>query len=1045
MDNATAVRLKREVVEAFHKQLTWGAPTDEDESGLRRLVAQIKSRKVVIKLFLRHPLHAKLYLLFRPDPVNPTVGFLGSSNLTMAGLSRQGELNIDVLDHDACNKLARWFEDRWSDRWCIDISDDLVKVVEQSWAREDLIPPYHIYLKMAYHLSREAREGIAGFHLPPELKDKLLGFQEAAVKIAAHHLQKRGGVLIGDVVGLGKTLMATALARIFEDDFDLETLIICPKNLTPMWMDYRERYHLRGKVQSLSTVSRALPEMRRYRLVVIDESHNLRNREGSRYTAILDYIRKNDSKCILLTATPYNKTFVDLSNQLRLFLPDDQNLPIRPENLLNELGETEFIRRHQCPTRSLAAFEKSTYHDDWRELMRLFMVRRTRSFIMDNYAKTDPKSDRKYLTLEDGRLYYFPTRIPRTAKFTVKEKSAKDQYARLFADDVVDIINGLHLSRYGLGNYVAPSPDKPPTQSEAKMLDGLKRAGKRLIGFCRTNLFKRLESSGEAFVLSLERHILRNYVYLHAIETGNLIPIGTQDVELLDPRFCDEDADEGAAFFNGDEECTTDDAKALRAPTDFKRRAAEAYQHYKTHGARRFDWLRPDLFDKQLAENLRDDAEAILSILKRCGQWDPVKDTKLDTLYDLLAQKHPKEKVIIFSQFADTVQYLERQLRDRGVTSIAAVTGNSNNPTDMAWRFSPESNERRGQIKQDDELRVLVATDVLSEGQNLQDCAIVINYDLPWAIIRLIQRVGRVDRIGQRSENILSYTFLPADGVERILRLRARVRRRLRENAEVVGTDEVFFEDEANEHTMRNLFTEKSGILDGEADTEVDLASYAYQIWKNAITADPKLEKQIGDLPDVVYSTKSHKPANVTPAGAIVYMRTADDTDALIWMNTTGQVVTESQKTILDGAKCAPNTPALPRQNNHHELVRLGVEKVLKEERSMGGQLGRPSGARFRTYERLKQYAEDLKDTPLFEPTELHRAIEEVYRYPLRDAAKDGLNRLLRLHATNEELAQKVITLRDADALCAKGDETHNRDPRIICSMGLSQAGNAPQ
>ena len=208
---------------------------------------QIKSKKVVIKLFLRHPLHAKLYLLFRPDPISPTVGYLGSSNLTMAGLSHQGELNVDVLDHDACNKLARWFEDRWNDRWCIDISEDLVKIIEQSWAREDLIPPFHIYLKMAYHLSREAREGISEFHLPPELEEKLLSFQEAAVKIAAHHLNKRGGVLIGDVVGLGKTLMATALARIFEDDYDLETLIICPKNLLSMWNDYRERYHLRGK------------------------------------------------------------------------------------------------------------------------------------------------------------------------------------------------------------------------------------------------------------------------------------------------------------------------------------------------------------------------------------------------------------------------------------------------------------------------------------------------------------------------------------------------------------------------------------------------------------------------------------------------------------------------------------------------------------------------------------------------------------------------------------------------------------------------------
>ena len=220
------------------------------------------------------------------------MGYLGSSNLTLAGLSRQGELNVDVVDSDACQKLENWFEDRWTDRWCIDISKELVEIIEQSWAREKLIPPYHIYIKMAYHLSNEARAGLAEFQIPRDFEGVLFEFQTAAVKIAAHHLNRRGGVLIGDVVGLGKTLMGTALARIFEDDYDLETLIICPKNLVKMWEDYRDEYRLRARVLSSSRVISELPNLRRYRLVLIDESHNLRNREGKRYSAIREYIRK---------------------------------------------------------------------------------------------------------------------------------------------------------------------------------------------------------------------------------------------------------------------------------------------------------------------------------------------------------------------------------------------------------------------------------------------------------------------------------------------------------------------------------------------------------------------------------------------------------------------------------------------------------------------------------------------------------------------------------------------------------------------------------
>ncbi len=1041
IDQATAISLKRKLAQDFRDQLTVGIPTDADEAGLRRLAAQITNQKLVVKLFLRHPLHAKLYLLFRQDPLNPKIGYLGSSNLTMAGLSKQGELNVDVMDHDACDKLAKWFEDRWNDRFCIDISQDLVDIINNSWARSEPIPPYHIYVKTAYHLSQEARAGLTEFRIPSDFGNKLFEFQKAAVKIAAHHLNKRGGVVIGDVVGLGKTLMATALARIFEDDHGVETLVICPRNLVRMWEDYSHQYRMRGaKVLSITQAQRELPELRRFRLVLIDESHNLRNRQGSRYRAIAEYIAANDSRVILLSATPYNKTYLDLSNQLRLFIDEQKDIGIRPEKLLRELGETEFIRRHQCPVRSLAAFEKSEHTDDWRDLMRLYLVRRTRSFIQENYAKLDPVRNRKYLEFSDGTRSYFPTRVPKTVKFRISEKDPNDQYARLFADDVVKAVNDLTLPRYGLGNYQKPSPHKPPTPDEAKVLGDLSRAGTRLKGFCRTNLFKRLESSGHAFILSVERHILRNFICLHAIEKGLPIPIGTQDMGLLDTWANDQDTDLWEPNVDNDNASEeADPASTIRevmTENDIRDRATEVYGTYWSQFRRRFKWLKPELFDDNLADDLRKDAKSLLNVLRKAGDWDAKFDAKFQALLALLTKQHPNDKVLIFSQFADTVAYLTDHLKAHGLRAIEGVTGDTDDPTAVAYRFSPVSNDKRSLIEPSKELRVVLATDVLSEGQNLQDCSVIVNFDLPWAIIRLIQRAGRVDRIGQQSDTIMCYSFLPAEGVERIIRLRSRVRQRLRENAEVVGADETFFEDQDDTQSVRDLFTEKAGILDGDEDAEVDLASYAYQIWKNAIDRDPELEKIIPAMPNVVYSTRPHKPTADHPEGALVYLRTAEGSDALAWINKEGTSVTESQFTILKAAECAPETPALPRHEQHHEMVAKGVKLIVETEKSVGGQLGRPSGARFRSYERLKAYADAVKGT-LFATPELFKAIEDIYRYPLLQSATDTLNRQLKSGVSDQSLAELVISLRADARLCRVAEDEDSNEPHVICSLGL--------
>lgn len=689
----------------------------------------------------------------------------------------------------------------------------------------------------------------------------------------------------------------------------------------------------------------------------------------------------------------------------------------------------QFTSQHtETFIRSIKAFEKSHFSDDWRELMRLYLVRRTRSFIKNNYAETDPTNGRKFLTFADGSKSYFPDRIPKRVEYVFDPKDPKDQYAKLYSTKVVDIINDLELPRYGLQQYLNENPLIKPTKDEEQIMQNLSRAGRRLMGFCRTNLFKRLESSGYSFLLSLSRHILRNYVFVYAAQNHLPIPIGKNISQNLDDYLEDSDTDNDGEDKNH--------LKLILKEETYLQKAKELYTLFASDSYKnRFDWIRSEFFANSLQQNLINDSKEIIKILNFGKDWNPDEDRKLNALHDLLTKKHSKEKVLVFTQFADTAYYLTEQLKRRGITHIESVTGDDENPTGLAQRFSPHSNQKSDIIKRGQELRVLITTDVLSEGQNLQDAHIILNYDLPWAIIRLIQRAGRVDRIGQKAEKILCYSFLPEDGIEQIINLRGRLTHRIKQNAEVVGSDETFFEgDPVN---LADLYNEKSGILDGEDDdTEVDLASLAYQIWKNATDANPELNKIIPDLPNVIYATK-HNDEAPEKEGVIVYTRTSEENDVLAWVDNNGKIITQSQHTILKAAQCTPETEPKYKLEKHHELVKKGIDFIREEEKNTGGSLGKKTGVKYRVYMRLDRYCKEYEGT-LFVNEQLKKAVDDIYKYPLKEFARETLNRQMKAGISDEQLANLVISLREEDKLAiVNEDEQPNKEPQIICSLGL--------
>jgi len=1040
---------RRHFTEIFKQQLEFGIPSNEAERALQKLAEQLRARKVRVKAFLRYPLHAKLYLVRLKDSYAPLVGFVGSSNLTLAGLSGQGELNVDVVEQDAAIKLQKWFEERWNDTYALDLTDDLAELIESSWARKDLVRPYLVYLKIAYHLSEEARQGETEFKMPAILRDVLLDFQKAAVSLTARKLHRYGGVLLGDVVGLGKTLMAVAVARVMQEDSGDNTLVICPPKLEPMWNRYLQEYQIVGRTLSLGNVIKELPDLPRYRLVIIDESHNLRNREGKRFRVIKDYIDRNESRVLLLTATPYNKHYHDISNQLRLFLDEDQDLHVRPERffqwLRREHGWTEadFVACYQTSPHSLRAFEKSIFAEDWQDLMRLFLVRRTRQFIIKHYAHYDENKGRYYVML-NGKPQYFPAREPKRVVFRVDDSDPKDQYARLLRDDVVQIIGQLELPRYGLANYLEPNAREKADHNQKRILDNLNRAGKRLIGFCRTNLYKRLESSGHSFLLSVRRHVVRNLVALYALENDLPLPIGTQDASMLDTAVNDTDEEfaEILDFDNGGAESEQLEEIEIAKGTlaDLKGRAAQIYKMYQSQYSTRLNWLDASFFRSELAKALRADTEALVAILDHAGDWDPDSDAKLQALVDLVTKKHRDDKVLVFTQFADTALYLHEQLRARGVEDIAVLTNQIGDPVALARRFSPSTN---GGLRQGETpLRVLIATDVLAEGQNLQDAHIVVNYDLPWAIVRLIQRAGRVDRIGQKHDTILVYSFLPAEGVEKIIRLRERLATRLWQNQEVVGTDETFFGEQAASR-LRDLYTEKAGVLDDDSiDEDIDLASLAMQIWNSAAKSDQKAAQALPPIVSATRALSEMEQSDSNPPGVVAYLRYPDGADALIRVNERGELVSQSLSAIFRSISCAPETPPLPRTENHHELVARCVEFALKEETPTGGQLGSLRSVRRKLWMRLDEYRKTINETSPELAEQIDAVLDRIWRYPLKKSAQEALGRQMRLGIPVEKLLGLVLQRDQEGTLCEGVDEdTQPSEPQIVCSLGLVRDG----
>ena len=917
--NEVADQHRHEAVKELRAQLQVGLPTAKDEMALRNLSRQMAEGDVEVRLFLAHRLHAKLYLCQRDDTAAPRVGYVGSSNLTKAGLREQGELNVDVLDSDATAKLARWFDDRWNDQFTVPANPELIDLLDESWASETPLDPYLVYLKMAYHLSYEAREGLIQYGLPASMVDRLLEFQAAAVEIAARIVNQRGGAMVGDVVGPGKTMVGTAIARLLQEENGYETLIVCPKNLVDMWESYRREYQLHGRVLSLSMVTKELPNLRRHRLVLIDESHNLRNPNRKDYQALHDYITENDSKVLLLTATPYNKGFADVAAQIALFVSLDDDLGIRPERAIAEHGEPEFAGMCEGRTSTLAAFLLSEHLEDWQALMSQFLVRRTRRFIQDNYAHEDDDG-RPYLTFGDGRPFHFPEReafpverevAPSDPAAAMMAQDTIDA-AAMMAQDTIDAVADLHLPRYNMARFL--DPRVVPTEDEQAVVDDLRNsANGNLSGFNRIMMFKRLTSSGPAFLATLRRYALRNLVALHAIDQHLPLPVGSVDNALWSAEL---DAQEGDLFEEG--LFSRDEVPDLSVPM-------RAYQKLADAQPGRIRWLRPQLFTDEFADALRTDTAIIQQLLQEFGEWDADNDGKIASLVELVSIRHRDEKVLVCS-------------------------------------------------------------------------------------------------------------LMPAGSVDEEINLRERIRGRLEENAELLGSDEKFFGDDTERAVITGLYDEHSDFQFTDGGEDVDPVSMACEVWRRAVDSYPNVAKRVESLPNVVYATMQAQPGG-SAAGVVVHSQTATGSDAFAFTGTDGESWRVAPQEALHLARCEPETKPAVRLADHHDMVAIALDGPLRALPSKA--TGALLGVREKCWRKLNDHRATMAPSLFVDPDELDAVLGAINERPLYEAVKQKLSNAIR-NRTPEDLAALVIDLHRDGRLClpAPRDGGHS-EPSIVCSMGL--------
>ena len=930
-----------------------------DEETLRlveNLIAFLRTDKTQVRLFAEGFLHAKAYIFHkdrvRPDNLDdrlrPYAAMVGSSNFTGPGLSTNRELNLvhhvfdepaaaidreaaDAVDyirpshdpHDnslldpsgadigtmarlaiksevggrAVMDLERWFSDRWAESE--DFKQQLIDLLNASKFGQFEYTPYQVYMKALYEYLKD--------ELGPEAElmgrsaVELTDFQQDAVKKARRVLSRYDGVLIADSVGLGKTWIGKKLLEDFAYHRRMKAVVVCPASLREMWRTELAEATIPAQVLGMEEIGRDGFDFRQYGdadVLLVDESHNFRNQKTNRYEGLDAIIQCNGGrgrdgerkKIILLSATPINNDLYDLRNQLQLFTQAEPDY-------FRDIGIGD-LNAYFRNARRLARQEGTAAGTLLFNLLDDIVVRNTRPYIRVAYPQA---------TI-GGKTIKFPDRKLRTIQYSLGET-----YAGLY-DRIVQDIERLKLAPYSLETY------KKESEAKDQWEEGRQVA---LVGIFKTRFLKRLESSIAAFRLSVHRALIFEQVYLDFLLSNRII--SSKDFwKML-----------RLAGLEAEDELDGDSLADQLDRQDVVREYLESLDSADLNLYKMRELVHDVEADIRLLRELHEETAALADA-----------DAKVEELKQQISQKYVGQKVLIFTSYKDTARYLERRLNGDTNASWRQALNNphirridsGNHPSErgaIVAAFAPRS----ANVKTPPEraIDILISTDVLSEGQNLQDCGVLINYDLTWNPVRLVQRSGRIDRLGSTFDSIEVCNMFPEDALEQLLGLVGRLANRLGQiddlgllDASVLG--EVVHPRTFN--TLKRIHDEDGSVLD-EEEARAELAGPELLLKELKEKLASEGGDQIIDLPHGIHSGLRRSKCN----GMFFYFqapRPSGEGRRHYWcyIDANSYRVTDNRYEVAQMIACNKDEPRYVGEQDVFLLQEKVIEHILKSDRT---------------------------------------------------------------------------------------------------------------